>query len=68
MHPAFSILFFGAVSLALTLSGSFIQLAGLSAIARLLQYVPTCLALLRLRKMNSPNENHFRLPFQRRIG
>jgi APA family basic amino acid/polyamine antiporter len=65
--PALSILFFGAVSLALTLSGSFIQLAGLSAIARLLQYVPTCLALLRLRKMSFSNDNHFRLPFGRVI-
>jgi amino acid transporter len=62
--PALSILFFGMVSLALTLSGSFIQLAGLSAIARLLQYVPTCLALLKLRKMSPSNERHFRLPFQ----
>ena len=61
--PALSILFFGAVSFALTLSGSFIQLAGLSAIARLFQYVPTCLALLKLRKMSCSNCQHFRLPF-----
>lgn len=63
--PIFSILFYGAVSWGLTLSGTFIQLAGLSAIARLLQYMATCLALLRLRKMNSANEGYFQIPFAR---
>jgi basic amino acid/polyamine antiporter, APA family len=65
--PVFSIVFYGAVSLGLTLSGTFIQLAGLSAIARLLQYVATCLALLRLRKMKSTNEKYFQMPLARVI-
>jgi amino acid transporter len=54
--PAFSIVFYGMVALGITLSGSFIQLAGLSAIARLLQYIISCLALLRLRYLSQSNE------------
>ena len=60
--PYLSILFIGAVGLALALSGTFVQLAGLAAIARLLQYVATCLALVKLRKDMESDPSRFRLP------
>lgn len=67
VHPRFrtpylSISFLGGVALALALSGTFVQLAGLAAIARLLQYIATCLALVKLRKEMEANPSRFRLP------
>lgn len=55
VHPRFrtpstAILVTCGVSLVLALSGSFVALAAASAIARLLVYVATCLATLRLRQ------------------
>lgn len=54
VHPRFrtpstAILVTCGVSLVLALSGSFVALAAASAVARLLVYVATCLATLRLR-------------------
>jgi len=60
--PYFSILFLGGVSLALALSGTFVQLAGLAAIARLLQYIATCLALVKLHKEMELDPSRFQLP------
>ncbi len=60
--PYFSILFLGAVSLGLALSGTFVQLAGLAAIARLLQYIATCLALVKLHKEMELDPSRFQLP------
>jgi len=60
--PYFSILFLGAVSLALALSGTFVQLAGLAAIARLLQYIATCLALVKLHTEMELDSSRFQLP------
>ena len=48
--PSTAILFTCGVSLVLALSGSFVALAAASAVARLLVYVATCLATLRLRQ------------------
>jgi basic amino acid/polyamine antiporter, APA family len=67
VHPRFrtpylSILFLGGVSLALALSGTFVQLAGLAAIARLLQYIATCLALVKLHKEMDLGPARFKLP------
>ena len=39
------------------------RLAALSAIARLVQYIATCLALLQLRKKMPPDEARFHIPF-----
>ena len=54
--------FWGAVSLALALSGTFVQLAGLAAIARLLQYIATCLALVKLHREMELDPLRFQLP------
>lgn len=65
--PYFSILFLGFVSLALALSGTFVQLAGLAAIARLLQYIATCLALVKLHKEMELDASRFQLPAKHTI-
>ena len=61
IHPRFrtpsnAILVTAAVSLVLAVSGSFVTMAAASAISRLLVYVMTCAALLRLRapQFNGP--------------
>ena len=55
IHPSFrtpsnAILFGGAVAVILALSGSFTQLAAVSAIARLVMYLAVCMSTLVLRK------------------
>lgn len=64
VHPVFStpanaIMFFGALALALALSGSFVWLAVMSTLARLLSYIVSIAALPRLGKVN---EGSFQLP------
>jgi APA family basic amino acid/polyamine antiporter len=48
--PSNAILFTAAAALVLALSGSFVTLAAVSAIARLVMYIAVCLAVLALRK------------------
>jgi len=60
--PYFSILFLGAVALALAVSGTFVELAGLAAIARLLQYIATCLALVKLQPVIDSDPSSLKLP------
>jgi amino acid transporter len=48
--PSNSILFTAAVALTLALTGSFVQLAAVSAVARLVMYLAVCSATLVLRK------------------
>jgi amino acid transporter len=55
IHPAYrtpsnAILFGAAIALILALTGSFVQLAAVSAIARLVMYLAVCLSTLVLRK------------------
>lgn len=57
VHPRFhtptvAIVIHTVVALALALGGSFVQLAMLSAVARLTTYLFTCAAIPRLRKLN----------------
>jgi len=60
VHPEYrtpenAILFTAVVALALALSGSFVFLAAVSAVARLVMYLAVCLATLVLRR-REPNE------------
>ena len=48
--PSNAVLFGAAVALVLALSGSFVTLAAVSAIARLVMYLAVCLSVLVLRK------------------
>jgi amino acid transporter len=66
VHPAFrtpsnAILFSAVVAIVLALTGSFVTLAAVSAIARLVMYVAVCIAVLVLRKRAGPAQ--FTIPF-----
>ncbi|MFQ5690393.1 MAG: APC family permease [Gemmatimonadota bacterium] len=60
--PAPAILVQALVALALALSGSFVQLAMLSVIARLITYIGTAAAVPRLRRRFGGREQAVRLP------
>lgn len=47
----------------MALSGSFATLAAISVVSRFAQYVPTCLAVIKLRKDRPELESTFRVPF-----
>ena len=64
--PVFAILFTSAVSLVLATTGSFVTLATTSAVSRLVVYVATCAAALRLRSSRFARtvpEPAMRVPF-----
>ena len=60
--PYISLWIYGVFCLVLALSGSFIWLAVMSTLARLLTYIVCIAALPRLEKTIEPVENQFRLP------
>ncbi|HWU75301.1 MAG TPA: APC family permease [Rhodanobacter sp.] len=59
--PAIAIVVVGVLSLALALSGSFVQLALLSVVARLFGYLATAASVLVLRKRHGQREHALRL-------
>jgi amino acid transporter len=68
VHPRFrtphvAIVVSSIVMFALTLSGSFVALASISVVIRLLTYAATCAALLRLRRQPSAARPAFVAPF-----
>lgn len=60
--PSVSIVLFAAVAIVLALSGSFEQMAKVSAVARILVYLSTCAAVPVLRRRSAAAEGAFRLP------
>ncbi len=60
--PANSILFLGAFAMLLALSGSFVLLAVMSTLARLLGYAACVAALPRLERVRPDRPGQFRLP------
>jgi APA family basic amino acid/polyamine antiporter len=62
--PGVSILLFALGAWAIAISGSFAQLAGLSALARLIFYTTTCMAIPVLRRKIPSSERRFTLPGQ----
>jgi len=60
--PHVSIILFGVLTLMLAVSGTFVGLAQMSAVARIIPYMLTCLALPVLRKKYPGQPGHFRLP------
>jgi APA family basic amino acid/polyamine antiporter len=60
--PHMSIILFAASAWALAISGSFVQLATANAIARLLYYATTCLAVPVLRRKRPNTERRFVVP------
>lgn len=61
--PYISVIITGILSLLLTLTGSFAQLAAISVISRFSQYIPTCLAVIVLRKKHPEMKAGYRVPF-----
>ncbi len=59
--PAVSILLFALGAWALAVSGTFVQLAAVSALARLVVYLTTCLAIPVLRRTMPAAEHQFKL-------
>lgn len=60
--PVNSIVFYAALALVLALSGSFVWLAVVSTLARLLSYILSVAALPILERTMEPTEDQFRLP------
>ncbi|KAF1719493.1 APC family permease [Pseudoxanthomonas wuyuanensis] len=60
--PAAAIITQGALALALALSGSFVQLAMLSVVARLFAYIGTALSVLVLRRQHGHRSDVLQLP------
>ena len=60
--PAVAIVFIGALSLLLALTGSFVQLALLSVVARLVTYISTAVAVVVLQRRHGDREGALRLP------
>lgn len=61
--PYLAILITVLLAIPVALSGSFVQLAAISVVSRFAQYVPTCLAVLILRKRRPNLIGSFIVPF-----
>ncbi len=61
--PYVAIAFSAILTIFIALSGSFTQLAAISVVSRFTQYLPTCLAVIVLRKKNPTEKSSLRLPF-----
>ncbi|KXT78052.1 APC family permease [Streptococcus sp. DD13] len=61
--PVIAILISGAIAIVLLFSGSFEILAAFSVVFRFFQYIPTALAVIKLRKMYPEKKVTFRVPF-----
>jgi amino acid transporter len=60
--PHIAIVVYAAISLVLALTGSFLQMAAISAMARLIFYTTTCVSVPVLRKKMDSDPEAFRLP------
>ncbi len=60
--PYVAVIVTGILALLLTLTGTFTELAAISVISRFSQYIPTCLAVIALRKSASLKAD-YRTPF-----
>jgi amino acid transporter len=61
--PYLAILITVLLAIPVALSGSFVQLAAISVVSRFAQYVPTCLAVVVLRKKRPDLTGSFVVPF-----
>lgn len=60
--PYIAIIVTVALTIPVALSGSFTKLAAISVVSRFAQYVPTCLAVLVLRKKRPDLKSSFKIP------
>lgn len=61
--PYVAIIITVLIAIPIALSGSFTKLAAISVVSRFAQYVPTCLAIIVLRKKRPDLKSSFRVPF-----
>lgn len=61
--PYAAIIFSAVLAMLIAVSGTFTQLAAISVVSRFTQYVPTCLAVIILRKKNPEKQSPLRIPF-----
>ena len=61
--PYVAIIFSAVAAILIAVSGSFTQLAAISVVSRFTQYLPTCLAVIVLRRRQPENQSSLRLPF-----
>jgi amino acid transporter len=61
--PHWAIIITVVLAIPIALSGTFTYLAAIAVISRLAQYVPTCLAVIVLRKKYPSTEDSFKVPF-----
>ncbi|MFD3157778.1 APC family permease [Haloimpatiens sp. FM7330] len=61
--PYVAIIITVALAIPIALSGSFTKLAAISVVSRFAQYVPTCLAVIVLRKKRPELKSSFTVPF-----
>ncbi|MBU3176901.1 APC family permease [Clostridium estertheticum] len=61
--PYISIIITVVLASLIALTGSFTQLAAISVVSRFAQYIPTCLAVIVLRKKRPDLKSTFRVPF-----
>jgi amino acid transporter len=61
--PVVAILITSTVTLVIALSGSYVELAVISVVARFVQYIPTCLAVMYFRSKRPDETPGFRVPW-----
>lgn len=61
--PVYSLLAFSAVSILVSVSGSFIYAVSISVITKILQFFVVCMVLIKLRKANPSDTNYYKLPY-----
>jgi amino acid transporter len=61
--PVVAIVATGVVTLVIALSGSYVELAVISVVARFAQYIPTCAAVLYFRARRPDDVPGFRIPW-----
>lgn len=61
--PYVAIIFSAVVAILIAVSGTFTQLAAISVVSRFTQYLPTCLAVIVLRKKNPDKHSSLTIPF-----
>ncbi|MEJ6400304.1 APC family permease [Nicoliella lavandulae] len=61
--PYIAIIISTCLVMLISYSGTFVVLAQIASVARFVQYIPTCLAVIRFRKTIDDDPNAFKVPF-----
>lgn len=66
--PTWSLIFFTAITLVVSITNSFLYAATISAIIRVMIYGIVCIALIKLRKTKTGEDGSFKIPFGNLFG